>query len=347
MPTNDPTPEPPHGTFTPIVGVPTAGTIRTLTTEVYANTRAVYSASGGGNNGHLGIAMSPATYLARAGEAFIPPNHPGVQEDPPAGATGPVVAALNRVYDKAVTTHVTFTNVREKTKRQILEAIEPTYIAILKDPIFGFADVTINEFLTHLTTTYGTLDATEIETNRNLLSEAWNPDRPLEQMWIHIINIRDIASTAGRPINDDTTIQLTLTALRKSGVYDHAITTWEERPEAEHTMANYKSHFIKLDKLRLKRMTAQAAGFHGANQTTGVRPPVPPQPAPPASNIRSEQTDIHYCWSHGFGQNPNHTSATCANKKEGHQDDATGLERKNGFTYVNFGNAGRPSRRRD
>jgi hypothetical protein len=339
--------DPPHLTFTPIVGVPTAGTIRTLTSEVYANTRAVYSASGGAQNGHLGIAMSPAAYLARAGEAFILPIHPGVQEEIPAGATGPVITALNRAYDKAVATHVTFTNVREKTKRQILEAIEPTYIAILQDPIFGFADVTITAFLTHLTTTYGTLDATEIEANRNLLSEAWNPDRPLEQLWIHISNIRDIASTSGRPINDDTTIQLTITALRRSGVYDHAIATWEERPEAEHTMANYKTHFIKMDKLRLKRITAQAAGFHGANQATGVRLPVTPPPTPPASTIRSEQMDIHYCWTHGFGTNPNHTSATCSNKKEGHKDDATGLDRKNGYTYINFGNSGRTSRRRE
>jgi hypothetical protein len=346
--------------FTPIIGVPTAGTIRLLTKEVYAAARAVYSAGGGGQNGHLGIAMPPAAYLARANVPFDIPIHPGIQAPAPAGATAPVITELNRVYDKRILTYATYSTVRSNIRTKILTAIEPTYITTLQDPLFGFADVTINQFLTHLRTTYGTLDAAELEDNRNQLSAAWNPDQPLENFWSHIIKIRDIASTAGRPIDDATTVQLTLSALRQSGVHGHSIDTWEERPTAEHTWANYQAHFIKHDKLRIKRLTAQSAGFHGANQASTIRPPPAPNiPAPPsvnaatarqatsagtASPVNVDGTTVYYCWSHGAQMNPNHTSLTCENQKTGHKTDATFFDRKNGSPYINCGRSGRPAR---
>ena len=40
------------------------------------------------------------------------------------------------------------------------------------------------------------------------------------------------------------------------------------------------------------------------------------QPTPP-------KREIYYCWSCGFGTNPNHTSATCTRKREGHIATAT------------------------
>jgi hypothetical protein len=242
----------PHLTFTPIVGVPTVGTIRTLTAEVYANTRAVYSAAGGGTNGHLGIAMPAAAYLARAGVAFILPTHPGEQEEPPAQASGPAVVALNRSYDQKVENYAIYANVRQKVKNQILQAVEATYLNVLKDPTFGFTDVTIKDFLAHLRTTYGTLDAIQLKC-----------------------------------------------------------------------------------------------------QSTIVPPTAPTVPALPvlnaavASQVQCEGIPLFYCWSHGIGKNPNHTSSTCETKKAGHKNDATIMDRQSGFTYINFGVSGRPLRHRE
>jgi hypothetical protein len=65
----------PHPQLTQVVGKPTAITIKQLRKEIYANARLVHSERGGGANGYLGIVMETAPYLARAGEAFILPNH--------------------------------------------------------------------------------------------------------------------------------------------------------------------------------------------------------------------------------------------------------------------------------
>ncbi len=32
---------------------------------------------------------------------------------------------------------------------------------------------------------------------------------------------------------------------------------------------------------------------------------------------------MYYCWSHGLGKNPEHTSRKCRHPKEGHQETAT------------------------
>ena len=40
--------------------------------------------------------------------------------------------------------------------------------------------------------------------------------------------------------------------------------------------------------------------------------------------------ELFYCWSHGFGTNPKHTSCQCTKEKEGHIDRATKRNRQGG-----------------
>jgi hypothetical protein len=70
----------------------------------------------------------------------------------------------------------------------------------------------------------------------------------------------------------EATIELTLTALRKAGVYDHAIITWEDKDAATQTWDAFQLHFSKQEKLRLKKLTAAAAGHHGANKAAIIPP---------------------------------------------------------------------------
>jgi hypothetical protein len=161
----------PHAKLTPIRGKPTAITVKQLQKEVFASTRAVHSARGGGVNGYLGIAMEPAAYLARAGVPFIPPDHPGDQLVHAANTTVTQITATNRTYDAALAEFRQYTEIREAICQQILQAVEATYHDVLADEDFGYANVTIPQILTHLRTTYATLTDDDLETNRNKLSE--------------------------------------------------------------------------------------------------------------------------------------------------------------------------------
>ena len=69
------------------------------------------------------------------------------------------------------------------------------------------------------------------------MADAWTPDEPFENLWKRIRTIQQIAIAGAVPISDEATIELTLTALRKTAVYDHAITTWEDKEPADQTLA--------------------------------------------------------------------------------------------------------------
>jgi hypothetical protein len=118
----------PHAELTPICGKPTAIMVKQLQKEVFANTRAGVhsSARGGGVNGHLGIFMDLVAYLARAGEPFVPPDHPGEQPIHAANATSALIMATNRTYDAALAEFQGYKEIREAIRQQILQAVEAT-----------------------------------------------------------------------------------------------------------------------------------------------------------------------------------------------------------------------------
>ena len=208
----------PHAQLTPILGKPTAAGIRQLKKEIYANARSLHSDRGSGINGHLGIVMPNATYFLRASAAFNAPNHPGAQPIHAVNATAALITSVNCSYDHDLNEFKTYTNIKEKLKQQVLSAVDPIYYQDLEDETFGFADVLIPAIITHLTATYSTLTASDLESNQDKLTEAWNPDNPMENLWKNIKVVRAIATQGGEPISDGTTMQLTLLALDKTGV---------------------------------------------------------------------------------------------------------------------------------
>jgi hypothetical protein len=337
----------PHPELTPITGKPTAATIKQLKKQVYANARSVYSDLGGGLNGHLGVVMATAPYVLRAGQVFVAPIHPGPQAQHAANATQAQIIAADRAYDRNKTEFAKYNTVRESLKQQILTAVSPIYYQDLEDDDFGYADVTVPTILTHLTTTYGQLTAADLENNRSKLTEQWNPDEPIEDLWKRIRVIRSVATAGGTAITDGATIELTLDALQKAGVYDHAITTWYDKDTDDHTWPNFILHFNKHEKERHRKMTARAAGFHGANN---AQAPVTDDEADQQVNnattqptsFQSNNITLYYCWTHGLSRNADHTSSTCANKADHHHDNATVDNRMGGVNKISFGRSGKP-----
>jgi hypothetical protein len=181
------------------------------------------------------------------------------------------------------------------------------------------------------------------------LTEAWNPEDPIENLWPNITITRAVATQGGEPISDGTTIQLSLLTLGKTGVHSHAIKTWFDKDKADHTWVDFQLHFNKHGKLRLTKMTAQAAGFQGAQNATHI-------PDDQAITANAQQTGKHrdtfvsngiplyYCWSHHLTKSLDHTCRTCNNQSEGHCLDATIDNRLGGVNKMNFGRSGKQRR---
>jgi hypothetical protein len=341
----------PHVELTKVNGKPTAVSLKQLKKELYANARSVHCELGGGVNGYLGTVMPPAQYFIRSGTAFVAPAHPGTQAPHAANATSAQITESNRIYDKAKEDYATYQQVHASLRQLVLTAVDPLFYQALEDDEFGYADVDTTTIITHLVTTYGTITATDLVSNRNSLANAWNPDEPFENLWKRIRSVRQLATTGGEAISDDATMELTISALRQAGVYDHALTTWDDKEVPDQTWPNFQLHFDKQEKIRLKKLTAAAAGYHGANRANVIPPDTttPPAPANAAaaqtSSVQCAGEPLFYCWSHGLGKNPAHTSATCLNhKSDGHDALATLMDRRGGSEHINCGKSGKARR---
>lgn len=257
----------PHPELTAITDKPTIATVKLLRRKIFANARAIPSTAGGGNNGHLGLIMANAAYVARAGVPFVEPVHPGPLPIHPPGATSAQITATNRQYDTNLAAQTLCVQVKEELRKQILAAVPKIYLPP-EDPNFGYADITPMAMMTHLNDTYGTMTQDEIEANRAKLDEPYNVDEGIESLWTRIADVQALAAAAGEPILDNAAIRLTLHVLEETGLFTQGCRDWHKKPVADQTMVNFRSHFNDEDNERRRLLTAQQAGYHGANQAT-------------------------------------------------------------------------------
>lgn len=337
----------PYEVLTPIDGKPTNTTLQLLQRQLFTNARAVDSPRGGGTHGHLALLLSDDEYLARAGEPFIIPVHPGPAPVAAVGATAAQIAEAIRAYNQTLADVTLYNRLRAALTAQILTAVNATFLRALEDPNFGFGDVSPRTMLTHLKAEYGTMTPEELERNRAALSEPWNLDEPIEDLWSKIANIQRVAALGNVPIPDVTVITLTLAMFESTGLLATTTEKFRLRPLTEWTLDLFKAEFKLGNQERVRKLTAGLAGFHGAHQATAVTPPPPPPataaaavtPTPPAAarHVTVEGGKMYYCWTHGLSQHRNHTSATCHHKAEGHKDDATAFKMKGGNNTIASG----------
>ena len=84
-------------------------------------------------------------------------------------------------------------------------------------------------------------------------------------------------------------------------------------PDAPSTSVHPGQYSLLLQEVQTLKFQLAAALQVSAPQHQ--RPVHPPTPTPP--------TRIYYCWTHGFGSDPEHTGHTCRNQAPGHQPGAT------------------------
>jgi hypothetical protein len=133
---------------------------------------------------------------------------------------------------------------------------------------------------------------------------------------------------------------LTLRVFEATGVFITATDKWRDKDKADWTMVIFQDHFTRANKERIRKLTAQAAGCHGAHSAV-IAPPaganstaVTPPPATGTATPPAAGTLCCHCWTHGLGKNDKHTSAQCNNKATGHKDNAAAANMMGGNNKV-------------
>jgi hypothetical protein len=330
--------------LTKIQGKPSNTSIKLLRKELYTNARAIPSTRGGGNHGHLALVMTDAAYLALTHNAFTLPGHPGPAPVHGDNATGAQIAETIRIYNAELAEIAISSTFRATIKQQIIAAVDDLYLSAISHEEFGFADVTPFQMLEHLQATYGIITRAEVEHNRGSIQSAWNLDDPIEMLWTRLTEIRRISREAQEELSAATIMELTILMFEHTGVFTTACDMWRIKPDGDKTYTNFMAHFTAENKERIRRLTISQAGYQGANAVTpGTLPTVAANaatqaaPAPTNQVIANDGTRMYYCWSHGLGTNPRHTSALCQRKADGHKDDSTVINMQGGNNTIMSG----------
>jgi hypothetical protein len=303
---------------------PSAMAVRKLKKELYANARSLPTTLGGGNFGHLGLVIPRAEYLALQPAARAAAE--GVPEIPaPVPFTMPVVpppivhannahhaviSLLRATRDEEVNTYNKAHSLERQLKAQLLKAVPPMFIQELEHQEHGYALVTTGEIMQHLITNYGTLTQRDLTKNSEKLHTPWNPDTPLETMLNNVEDCRQTAAAGNDPITEPTAVRAMVQNLKNSGLFSKAIDLWQDKPEADQTLANFRLHFHKANKQRIDenptKRSEKAFAAQGKETTGG-----------------GTYEGRSYCWTHGATFGAGHTSKTCNKRAEGHNENAT------------------------
>jgi hypothetical protein len=311
--------------LTKIINEPDYDSLKTLQSEINANAIGIPSIRGGGAHGHLALVLPSTTLLILTNNvAFEPPEHPGSEPDHTEKQNGNEYTETNRAFLADTLEYNKYLHVEQALKMQLLTAVDPIYIEILRDPILAFARVTCLKLLEHLTETYGAITFDQLEENMNNLDRLWDPAEPMETVWTTVRKCQLFAAEGKDPITDATVVRKTLNMLTNTGVFAEGIRDWRKLPPTEWTWKKFIQHFTLANKERQRLITTASAGYHGANAATTPRPPAP----------TSSPTSFYYCWSHGLSKHANHTSATCHNKAVGHIVDSTLNNMKGGCNNI-------------
>ncbi len=319
---------------------PQAPGIKQLCREVHSNLKSVTSTQGGGAHRHTALMMSAADYLQIAGVAFIVPIHPGAAPIHAAGARqAHAILETNRKFQAAILEFNLYLNVQLLVKNQILEAVPNRYLEILEDNDEEYDNVTIEQMMSHLITTYGSVSNSDLAENAKELDCEWDTNTELITIFSNYHKIQLFAADDD-PISDKTLLGKASTAIRNAGILNMDLDTFHKRPKAEQTYDNFKKDLLLAYKIYKKNLTSTKAGYQSANAAVKIQDKVEDKSKNNKTNEPTHSSkDLWYCWSHGIMHakmtNPDlaHNSDTCRYPAKGHDKTATLYNMRGGNNY--------------
>ena len=222
--------------LTPIVGEPTYATLETLLKQLKANARSVHSNLGGGQHGHLGLVISPASYAHLSNVPFVRPAFPGTAAAIPPGTSQHATRTLCLEFDDILRVYHEVNNVDQALKQQIVEAVEPVYLTAVTNRTSNTITIPVYEVMDHLFSTYGDVTPSTFQAkDAALKSSTWDPNTPIDTLFQDIEDLVDLSGRAGVPMTPAQSITTAYVILWKTNVLQDYLKTWNAKADADKT----------------------------------------------------------------------------------------------------------------
>jgi hypothetical protein len=261
-----------HPMLPTVQGEPDYQTIHSTRKFLQANSRAIDTHLGGGTLGHLGLIISDAAYAMIAPTTnkeptlWVTPKAPGRAPEATAGTAAQISAARHQ-WEEDVQTYRACTSVQQALKKQIINVFEPMYLDILNDNMVGYANISARGMLDHLFETYGNITAVDLKINFEHMRRAWDSQQPLETLFKQIQDCAEYSEAGGVLIGHPQQIKVGYAKIFATGHSMSACRRWNEKPTADKTWTQFKSHFASAYRQhkQIQVESAATAGYHSAN----------------------------------------------------------------------------------
>ncbi len=255
--------------LTPINGEPDADNLIKLKNELKANASSVPSNLGGGNDGHLGLVLSPQTYAMVSNTPFVQPAHPEQLVIPP-GTTGPMATVLREQYQEAVRLFREVTGVEKALKQQILKAIEQQWLLAITNRNSQSLTGTVAQVLEFLFDTYGYVSTAMLEKKADSFRALdYHPSQPVDLVFNTVEDLVDYAEMAKQPYTQSQIIGMAYLKFNQSGLLSIAVNEWNRKPDLQKTWIAFKTHFRTARK-ELKETSGSTIESSQLNETANL-----------------------------------------------------------------------------
>jgi hypothetical protein len=247
-------------------------TIHATRKFLQANSLAIDTHLGGGKLGHLGLTISDDAYamiapaLNEEPTLWVAPNAPGRAPAATDGASAQISDAHHQ-WKEDVQTYRACTSVQQALKKHIISVFEPMYLDILNDNMVGYANISARDMIDHLFDTYSNITAVDLEINFENMRRVWDPQQPVETLFKQIQYCCDYSEASGVLIGHPHQSNVGYAKKIATCHFMSACHRWNEKPPAEKTWTQFKSHFAaaRRQHKQMQGESAATSGYHSAN----------------------------------------------------------------------------------
>ena len=274
---------------------PTYQSLRTFQKALNHNAMSIHSTQT--RLGHLHLVITKAKYLeANDNVPFKVPTDPEATESTDEEAdddvdTGTVTRSMFALSSTSTTDPTSDTLQSIKTfelqqqkyfkynatvvalRNLILNAVDNKYITDLEDDLTGYAKVSPLELMTHLWTSYGTVDDADHAANEEAMKKPWTPPEPIATLFDQLKKGQEFAARGNEVIDDTQLIRWGYQNIKNTGLFNRECEKWRKKTPKDKSWTDFKKHFILAldDHLKYDSPNATASdATYTANQVQQI-----------------------------------------------------------------------------
>ena len=126
----------------------------------------------------------------------------------------------------------------------ITNNVDSQFINCLANPTTKYLLIDPMTILTHLKNNYGEVSQEDLYENEALMNSPWDHTTPVKTLFARIKECQEYAKAGDEPINDRKIIRVMYMHIKRTGIFNEACDTWDDKATANKTWNAFQSYFI-------------------------------------------------------------------------------------------------------